>query len=102
AANGVVSPVLEKERRERHDQDEAGKDEREPADEGAPEAGGDARAEDRELSRGGTGEQACRRHRVLELAWREPMLALDHHLPQERRVRLRPADAARAEPPPAH
>ena len=60
----------------------------------APERAADAvRAEDRELRRGGTGQEAARGIRVLELLGVHPALALDHQAPKQDDVRRRPSES---------
>ncbi|MCU1675399.1 MAG: hypothetical protein JWM93_157, partial [Frankiales bacterium] len=82
------------------DQDQAGDDEREPADQRAGAAPEPVRAIDRELRRGRPRQQVDRGDRVLEVARGDPSAAVDAEVPEQRDVRRRPAEPDATDAPP--
>ncbi len=75
----------------------AGRTNPSPPIDGTQRAADPVGAEDRELRRGGAGQQAARRVRVLELARVHPAPAVDHQPAQQRDVRGRPAEPGDAD-----
>ncbi len=90
--------------REHEDPDEPGNDERDATDDRAHRSRDPPGAEDRQLRGGGTRQQVAGSDRVLELLRREPPLAIDAELAEQRDVRRRAteADAPDASPLPQH
>ena len=100
---GAADPVgrgAQEERRQRDDQDEAGKDEAEPADQRTGEAARPPGRVDRELRRGRPGEEVGGGEPVLELLRRHPPAALDDELPKQCDVRRWPTEPDDPDPSP--
>jgi hypothetical protein len=81
AGSGGLDPqrrlALEEQHREGEDEDQAGDDERRASEQSANSAPDPPGAEDRQLGRGGTGQQIAHRDGVLEHLRREPFAVLD-------------------------
>jgi hypothetical protein len=87
----------EEERREREDEDQAGKDEADAANETAAHAAKAPSAVDRQLSGSRPGQQVRRGDRVLELLGVDPFVLLDAEPAKEGDMRWRSSEADAAE-----
>ena len=83
----------QEEGRERQNDHQPRDDEADATDESAHTPAETPGAEDRELGRGGPGQQIGRRNTVLELVRAQPVAFLDAELPQQRNVGRRTAEA---------
>ena len=90
----------EEQRGQREDDDQAGHDERDSAEQRADPAADLPGAEDRQLGGGRAGQQIARGDGVFELALGQPFPALHTQLAQQRDMRGWPAEADAADPAP--